>query len=525
MANSPLEAWGSVLVKLGLIDELMLASALDAVEAARKEVLQEAKEKLEGKAKTPTKNRTDKSEDSPSSIADSPETLPVETNEAETTDDKLKEETSQIAPSPDDLEPATDEEIKLRKRLDELTAELKQVEENDYQAAVALANSRINLLGRYMCNPFQDDSSGKAQQISWLATAVRKEKARMGSTGNRKKIVTAVDLLERNDSMYNVDIETLIEGLPGSEYCNSYIFQAFRSSGSATNRAWILEAQLRQEKDDIRRMKKSRELKEKEQERESQEMERKKKRLRKEEVRDSRKRQKLEEEEEKKRQRVEERLSRLKVQVEERLLKEAAAQRDKVLTSFAKSLGKEFLRRRKAAEIVAVQNVVGTKRSSGSQALPSSQILPPSSSCFEEDAVRVWNFISTFKDFFVQRGYLNEIPSLESLQKAIDCLRGHTYSSIDSKNDAIASLTDLAIAMCQPLAASLTRILFASLIALNPTLQKDFGAAFFNEVNSVEDNAEASHSDVLVPVNKHTWRDVARQSLLADALTELGMQR
>ena len=507
-------------MKLGLVDEIMLTSALEAVDAARKEVLQEAKDKLDGKTKTPTKSRTEKSDDSPS-VADPP----MESNEGELADDKSMDEKSPSTPSRDDLQPASDEENKLRERLNELTAELEQVEVEDSKATIALANSRINLLGRFMCNPFQDDANGKAQQITWLATAVRKEKARMGSTGNRKKIVTAIDLLERNDSMYNVDIETLIEGLPGSEYCESYIFQAFRTGGSALNRTWMLEAQLRQEKDDMRRMKKSRELKEKEMERVSQESERKKKRLRKEEVRDSRKRQKLEEEDEKKKQRAEERLSRLRVQVEERLLKEAAAQREKVLTSFAKSMTKEFIRRRKAAEIVAVQNVVGSKRSSEAVASLTVQPLPPSPSSFEEDAVRVWNFISTFRDFFLKRGYLNEIPSLESLQKAIDCVRGHAKSSNDSRDDAVASLTDLAIALCQPLAASLTRILFASLIALNPALQKDFGAAFFNEVNSVEDNTDAQQSDVLVPVNKHTWRDVARQSLLADALAELGMQR
>ncbi|KAI2496889.1 hypothetical protein MHU86_17636 [Fragilaria crotonensis] len=39
----------------------------------------------------------------------------------------------------------------------------------------------------------------------------------MGSTGNKKKVVTAIDLLERNNIFFNSDIEALVEGLPGSE--------------------------------------------------------------------------------------------------------------------------------------------------------------------------------------------------------------------------------------------------------------------------------------------------------------------
>ena len=71
-------------------------------------------------------------------------------------------------------------------------------------------------------------------------------------------------------------------------------------------------------------------------------------------------------------------------------------------------------------------------------------------------------------------------------------------------------------------------MLFASLIALNPALQKDFGAAFFNEVSSVkkkEDSEDSPQLDILLPVNTMTWKEIARISFLSDALGELGNNR
>ena len=86
-------------------------------------------------------------------------------------------------------------------------------------------------------------------------------------------------------------------------------------------------------------------------------------------------------------------------------------------------------------------------------------------------------------------------------------------------------MTNLAVALCKPLAASQTRLLFASLIALYPVLQKDFGAAFFNDINSTatkEDGEKSSNPEVLLPVNSMTWQEIARVAFLSDALGELG---
>eukprot|EP00957_Ditylum_brightwellii_P161389 12288696-Ditylum_brightwellii.AAC.1 len=61
----------------------------------------------------------------------------------------------------------------------------------------------------------------------------------MGSTGNKRKIVTATDLLEKNDTFFNPDIDRLVEGLPGTEFCPAYVFHECRASGaSAATQAW-----------------------------------------------------------------------------------------------------------------------------------------------------------------------------------------------------------------------------------------------------------------------------------------------
>jgi len=93
-----------------------------------------------------------------------------------------------------------------------------------------------------------------------------------------------------------------------------------------------------------------------------------------------------------------------------------------------------------------------------------------------------------------------------------------------TRKESVDYLTNLCIALCKPLAVSLTRLLFASLIALNPALQKDFGAAFFAEIrtNANKEEGDGPSSSDLLPVNKLTWQEVARLAFLSDSLGELG---
>ena len=532
VGESPLHTWGKALTKLGLIDEIMYMRALESIQSSRLEGLQNAKDRLGGK--TPVKSSAEKKRNSESQPVSR---VPSPIDGEEKTEEKNEEVAKVVEPDPDS-EPPSARELELRAKLDALKTELLVAQEEDRKATVSLANDRIHDLGPFLCNPFLDEESGKSMQSSWLVTAVRKEKARMGSTGNKKKVVTAVDLLERNDTFYNADIEALIEGLPGSEFCNPYIFQAFRSGGGNTgalNRAWIHEAQIRNEKEAENRLKKSREALAKEEQNQEKEL----KRRMQDEMRDSKKRQKFEEEEEKKKQRADERMARLEVQVHERLIKEAVSHREKVIASLAKLQAKEFARRRKAAEILAGQSILDAKNPLAGAGAKSSLVamdLPSSTKVYNEDAVRVWNFMATFQSYFMEKEFVAEVPTLPSLQNAVDCLQGKPTKSSLSSNEAVSLLTDLSIALCKPLSTSLTKTLFASLIAQNPNVQKEFGAAFFNAINTsnaakegddqIKDaDAIANAANIMLPVNELTWQEIARLSFLADALGELGQSR
>ena len=524
VGESPLHAWGMALIKLGLVDEFMYLRAMEAVQTSRLEGLRDAKDRLEGKvaAKSPSSDTKKKGTESQSpSRAPSPLGGDSKAEEKKDAGDGMEK-----APDPD-REPPSEKELELRSKLNSLKSELEAAQDESRTASVALANARIHDLGPFFCNPFLDEESSKSTQNSWLATAVRKEKARMGSTGNRKKIVTAVDLLERNDTFYNTDIEALIEGLPGSEFCSPYVFQAFRSGGSGgMNRAWIHEAQIRNEKEAQKRLKRSRESLKKEEE----DKEKALKRQKRDELRDSKKRQKVAEEEQLKKKRADERMARLDVQID-RLYKEAEFQREKVIVSVARALAKEFGRRRKAAEIIASQTVTDSKETPTtvtSSAESSVITLPAPANIYNEDAVRVWDFMSTFQSYFLQKEYISEVPTLSALQTAVDCIQGKASAGSLPGGDAVSLLTDLSIALCKPLAASLTRTLFASLIALNPLLQKDFGATFFNVLNSTKEEDEETGrqaADILLPANEMTWQEIARLSFLADALEELGQSK
>ena len=534
IGDSPLQVWGKFLLKLGLIDEIMLERSMEAVQQARVEGLQEAKSKLEQRNRNSSNTSSEAAKKREDPSLDDAAPSPSPANEEENGDEKKGSLVDESMPSMPDREPASSEETELRSEMESLLSKLVEVKEEERNVINELANARIYDLGPFLCNPFLEDESGKSQEQSWLSLAVRKEKTRMGSTGNKRKVVTAVDLLERNNSFYNPDIEALIEGLPGSEFCESYVFQAVRSGGSGSlSRSWIHEAQLRTEKEAQLRSQRSSMSEVKEEYDAEKELKRKQR----DDERDSRKRQKLSEEEEKKKLRADERLSRLELQINERLYKEAAFQREKVVISLARILSKEFARRRKAAETLAAQAIVDGVKFSSTVTLPIPvETLPKPTSIFNEDTVRVWNFMSTFKAFFLKRGYVSEVPTLHSLQAAIDCVQGRSSDDSMLTEDAVLSLTNLSVALCKPLAASLTRSLFASLIALNPALQKDFGAAFFNIVNATnyEENKEdeardgvgsKSPSDCLLPVNAMTWQEVARLAFLSDALGELGLSK
>jgi hypothetical protein len=200
---SPIEAWGKVLVQLGLIDEIICETALDMVKSQREESLQKAREKIQyavdhpGSNTKPPKAAADRSAGdhengvaSGTSRASSPANSLTPSSVqngigggSPNDDQKDPESPSDSADQDDDKELPSERELHLIRRAAELQEDLDEVVKDNQKAALALADARIALLGPCLCNPFRLDESSKAQQISWITTAVKKEKMRMGSTG------------------------------------------------------------------------------------------------------------------------------------------------------------------------------------------------------------------------------------------------------------------------------------------------------------------------------------------------------
>ena len=489
---TPVHAWSKAMIKLGLVDEVTVKEAMETCEVARQGGKADATTKSTSSPGIKPNNKVD-------GIADS-------SNHHETVPEIVYSE----------------EEKDLREKVQRLKGEVKDARIESKKAAAELADERIKMLGPFLSNPFRDVEGSASQQAIWMTIAVRKQKTKMGNLGPRKKVVGPSDMLETNNTFFNQDIEALIEGLPGSEYCTQYVYLANRSSSTGAAARLAQEAQARQQKrEEERKKKQAAEAKAKAAKNKQQEAKRK----RRDDERDARKRQKMEEEEGKKHQRAEERMTRLNLQVDDRLAKEVRQARERAIIALSRYLTKEFVRRRKAAEVVAGEVATESKP----QQIESTKlsVLPKNSKTYDDDILRIWDYVATFGSFFVERGFIDEVPSLDSLQDAVNAIRGDVSSKI-TKNEGIEFFTRFAVFLCKPLAAGITRMLIASLIQLTPQLQKEYGAAYFNEVNSTKLNDEGKAkgiSDMMLPVDEMSWLEVARIAFLADAVGELGKER
>ena len=528
--RSALYAWGKVLIHFGLIDEIMFEKSIEAISAARVEGIAEAKEKMNlvkqqrqlARARhiqrQKEKSKGDKSH-SPlvvrvkggETVGDLPEGMVSSDEEGNSSDN---------AEAGGEREDATEEELELREKTEQLLESYEKRLAESRNVAIDLADARIRAISPFLCNPFFDSEYSSTQQKTWLTTVVRKEKSKMGSTGNRRKVVTATDLLEKSASLFNSDIEHLLEGLPGSEFCHNYVFHEMRGSGAVgVNQSWMHEAKVRQEREQIKRKKRNKENEAKA----SQEREKERKRKAREDEKEERKKQRMEELDQKKKARAEERLSRLSTQIDERLFKEACFQRDRVVQLASKLLNKEVFRRRKAAEGLAAYTVESECVVSSSNQIEqfcSSNELPPNSEDFMAEVIRIWDFISSYRNAL---DAIEKIPSLGVLQNAINAL-SDIKTSQSSRNEAITLLTNLAVALCQPISSGVIKSLSSSLsTSLQETDKQN------NEISdSTEGEKTESDNDLdpnKFPVNAFTWKEIARLALLSDALNELGYSK
>jgi hypothetical protein len=458
--KSPLEAWGKVLTQLGLIDEVIAEHAFDALMDVRKSSLKQAKERLKNlqlqrkHAKIRHKQRQQgmdvpmgqeviveaEANDADGEGADGAEAVDageeIANNAAEAGALVKSGNNNNHKSKPDDVSSCSATananlnlgEDELQSKFDILIQKYHQMKQEADVTKATLCSARLNAMGGpFLQNPFSDVS--QKQQDNWLTAVIRKEKAKMGSTGNKRKILNSADLLNRMDTFFNNDIEGLVEGLPGSELCPHYVFKACRGAGTssvATTQAWVQEAHIKAEQERDRQRKVAKEIKLRQRE----EHEREERRKLKEVLLEQRKQQKADEDLCKRKARTEERLQKLTTQVEERLFKEALMQREKVVTVAQRSIVREWVRRRGVADKVAAyvveQGLVdgdnedkgattlvvadasshadassteGSPNENDTAAWPaqSESLLLAQSQSYDKNVLRIWDFLHSFQ--------------------------------------------------------------------------------------------------------------------------------
>ena len=545
-ANSPLEAWGKALLSLGLIDEIMLEDAVKALQASRNEGFNEAKEKVDAINRKRREDRAKINEERRRSHRESPSKYRKEDDATISTDgagsngdvnkadiSSEKDHESKVESNGETNLPQTDrvttlsdsvndkkeapssEESVLRDKLNDLQKVLLDFKDQAKKASVDLANIRIASISPFALNPFVYGGDSAATEMTWMANAVKKERTKMGASGKKKKVVKPTSMMERNDTFFLPKTERLIEGLPGAEYTPSYVFHANRSASS--DNSWVHEAKLKHQKQRQKKEEKKKKVKKLSETKAKTDREKEaKKRLRDEETA-IRKRQKDEEEELKRQARIEKRLAQLNIQMDDKLFKEALVARERHLQNFVRGMNKEYNRRRKAAEVVVGNKLEHSKfsaSSSASSVVAFREMLPQFSRQYDEEVVRIWDFIHSFSGAFKDSTELSIMPSLDTLQDAVDSLKSKVTGRENSRTDAVQLMKSIAITLCTAISPNLTKTLSSSIPNIDTI-----------GVDGVTDGPQKESDVSCLPVNEWTWREVARMIIVWDVLTDIGCSK
>ena len=183
LAKSPIEAWGRTLLSLGLIDEVMYEAAMKSLDASRNHGFNEVREKMDAYNKKRRDDRT--KEKVVDGDATKKDTDGASACDADNDGDQANAEKIEVA-----KEDYSTEEVELRKKLAEMQKKLEVTKKRSKAASFSLANVRIATISPFAANPFLCREESAAIEKTWFAAAVKKERALMGNTGNKRKIVT-----------------------------------------------------------------------------------------------------------------------------------------------------------------------------------------------------------------------------------------------------------------------------------------------------------------------------------------------
>jgi hypothetical protein len=217
---------------------------MNTVEKSREEALLEARERVESVSK---KKREDKkvkhghaTRHSTDGLAEESQVANGEGKDTEQPDNVGEIEVKEEDPS----EPPSEQELELLEKLAKLKKELADAQTESKSMAVNLARARISTISPFAANPFLCGEDAAAQDQSLMTAAMKKEKSKMGNTGNKRKVVTPATMLDRCDTFFTQDVERFIEGLTNSELAPLYVFHANRTAG-ISSQAWAYEAKIR----------------------------------------------------------------------------------------------------------------------------------------------------------------------------------------------------------------------------------------------------------------------------------------
>jgi hypothetical protein len=232
LAKSPIEAWGKTLLSLGLIDEVIYDAALKALLTSREAGFNNSKVNVANKKYSEVKEKDEVTHPNDADVRG------LNSGDLKNGDEMdVTEERKDFSP----------EELYLRKKLKEMHEKLEASNTRSKLASMTLTNARIATISPFAANPFLCREDSASVESSWMAAAIKREKAKMGNTGNKRKIVTPATIMDKNDTFFIDKIERLVEGLPGTEFAPSYVFHANRSA-SKGNQAWIQEAKIRHQR-------------------------------------------------------------------------------------------------------------------------------------------------------------------------------------------------------------------------------------------------------------------------------------
>jgi hypothetical protein len=140
--------------------------------------------------------------------------------------------------------------------------------------------------------------------------------------------------------------------------------------------------------------------------------------------------------------------------MDDRLSKEACMMREKSIMNLVRAMNKEFVRRRKAAELIVGNKVDQLSSSSiptnstSSFLVPFNEMLPPLSRSHNFEVVKLWDFLHSFSNIFSLSTTPVSPSTLDDIQDAINCLNNNECDK-QKRSHATQLFTGIAIDLCK----------------------------------------------------------------------------